>query len=129
MVTSSECPANYTYNPGNDYTLLRYKELTKGNYAPVKGLEETTVIPEIEDKQSSSTNVNNESGSRSKSSSKTSSSNSKQEAVQLYPQEINLKLRISEYMSQPSCLIIFYLKKMTKIFYFFIFRRSSKNKD
>ncbi|XP_058794533.1 integrin beta-PS [Phymastichus coffea] len=93
---TADCPANYTFNPGNDYTLIRYKELTKGNYAPVKGLEETTITAEIEEEQSSSSSVHTVSESNSKTSSKTSSTSNKQEAVQLYPQEINLKLRINE---------------------------------
>lgn len=69
---SAQCPENYTINPDNVYSKIRYKELTKKSFSPVKGLEESSDKPE----QKTSTD--------------------KQEAVQLYPQEINLKLRISE---------------------------------
>lgn len=96
---SEECPDNYTFNPDNEYIKIRYKDLTKGSYYAVKGLEEK-VITESKGQESSSASVNTESQSSSQStissSSSSTSSSSKQEAVQLYPQEVSLKLRISK---------------------------------
>lgn len=92
---SVECPNNYTINPDNEYKMDKYKELTKGSYNAVKGLEEK-VATESKGQESSSTSVHTESHSSSQSTiTSSTSTTSKQEAVQLYPQEVTLKLRIS----------------------------------
>lgn len=89
---STECPANYTFNPDNEYYKIRYKELTKGSYTPVKGLEEVDNEP-TQESSADNSNADNNGKKTSKSGTKTD----KEEAVQLYPQEITLKLRISNY--------------------------------
>lgn len=85
-----ECPNDYTINPDNEYKMDKYKELTKGNYNAVKGLEEK-VSTESKGQKSSSANVHTESHSSSSS----TNTSSKNDAVQLYPQEVTLKLRMS----------------------------------
>ncbi|XP_014230256.1 integrin beta-PS [Trichogramma pretiosum] len=75
---SAECPDDYTINPDNEYIKIRYKDLTKGSYSPVIGLKE-------DNKQKEQKSV-----------SKDDIGSNKQEAVQLYPQEVSLKLRINE---------------------------------
>jgi integrin beta 1 len=116
---SAECPDNYTFNPDNEYIKIRYRELAKGSYNAVIGLkeeeeeEEEEIIIESEEEQSSSGTVdikldnvtpvstsssssfNRSSNSSSK---KNSSSSIKQEPVQLYPQEVSLRLRISKLL-------------------------------
>lgn len=79
---SSECPEKYIVNPDNEYQKVRYKELTKGSVSQVEGL--------IEKKDDDNKQKNYKV-------SKTSVDNNKEETVQLYPQEVNLKLRISNY--------------------------------
>ncbi|XP_014209848.1 integrin beta-PS isoform X2 [Copidosoma floridanum] len=87
---SEECPDNYTFNPDNVYIKVRQKELWKGSYTINPGREEG-IAWEAGGQQSSSgsVNVKGESGS-------SASASDRSEAVQLYPQEINLKLRINE---------------------------------
>jgi integrin beta 1 len=95
---SEECPENYTFNPNNEHIKVRYRELTKGSYSLVTGLGSTSAETEENESSSGSMQTNSQSSSSnsSSSSSSASSNNSKQEAVQLYPQEISLKLRINE---------------------------------
>ncbi|XP_001606384.1 integrin beta-PS [Nasonia vitripennis] len=87
---SMECPNDYTINPDNEYKMDKYKELTKGSYNAVKGLEEK-VSTESKGHESSSASIHTETHSSS-----STSTSSKNEAVQLYPQEVTLKLRINE---------------------------------
>lgn len=107
---SEECPDNFTFNPDNEYIKIRHKELWKGSYE-IEGAREEGFIVESGGHQSSSGHFHVE-GQQSSSEHQSSSGHfnqqgevsgtqretfsGSQEAVQLYPQEISLKLRISE---------------------------------
>ena len=104
---AEECPDDYTFNPDNEYIKIRHKELWKGSYT-VSGAREEGYIVESGGQQSSSGSFHTEGVSGSKTSIKGQQSynaerssmgsfSSKEEAVQLYPQEVNLKLRISKF--------------------------------
>ncbi|KAJ8669062.1 hypothetical protein QAD02_000321 [Eretmocerus hayati] len=95
--TSLQCPANYTFNPDNYFQLVRHKKLTKGNYNQAVEAGEETFSGSEKDLPSDDIPAHPKRNSqKSVDISSNSHSNSKQEAVQLYPQEITLKLRINE---------------------------------
>lgn len=89
-----ECPEEYKINPDNDYIKIRYKELTKGTYH-IGGGSTEGYSSEFTQQQTSSKKSYYDSVQWGQTSSG-NSLNTKQEAVQLYPQEINLTLRISK---------------------------------
>lgn len=117
--TAELCPERYTINPDNEFILIRDKELWKGSYTVNPGYEEGYEIDSggyhsssgnihVTGQQSSSGNyVEEENGS-------SSFSESKEETVQLSPQEISLKLRISKNIPQSAtfALIIFFIKNI-----------------
>jgi len=88
------CPPDYTWNPDNVFSMLRHRNLTKGGYAAGGGggggygsIE--TSYSNFSSSSSSSSHSHKESwggGGR------------RQEAVQMWPQEVNLKLRISKLL-------------------------------
>lgn len=89
------CPPDYTWNPDNVFSMIRHRNLTKGGYAAAGGgggggygIE--TSYSNFSSSSSSSSHSHKEiwSGSGSR----------RQEAVQMWPQEVNLKLRISKLL-------------------------------
>ncbi|XP_014224421.1 integrin beta-PS-like isoform X1 [Trichogramma pretiosum] len=85
---SEICPENYTFNPDNEYIKIRHKDLWKGSYS-IDGGSESGFFIEEGGHESYNGKFNVQGGGKSY-------FGGKQEAVQLYPQEINLKLRINE---------------------------------
>ncbi|KOC60198.1 Integrin beta-PS [Habropoda laboriosa] len=84
------CPAEYTWNPDNVFSMIRHRNLTKGGYA--SGGSNSYEYSYTNSSMFSSSSQSN----RESSSSSSSASNRRQEAVQIWPQEVNLKLRINE---------------------------------
>ncbi|XP_006623005.1 integrin beta-PS [Apis dorsata] len=85
------CPAEYTWNPDNVFSMIRHRNLTKGGYASggansyeYSYINSSTYGSQSYKETSNSNNNNNNSG------------NKRQEAIQIWPQEVNLKLRINE---------------------------------
>lgn len=97
------CPEKYTYNPDNEFILIRDRELWKGTYNVNPGLEEGYNF-ESGGYHSSSGNINYKGQQSSdgyydgEESGSSAFSESREEAVQLSPQEISLKLRISKIL-------------------------------
>ncbi|KAL6266943.1 hypothetical protein P5V15_000028 [Pogonomyrmex californicus] len=89
----SICPPEYTWNPDNVFSMLRHRNLTKGGYAV--GGAGGGGYGSIE---SSYSNFSSSSSSSSHSYKESwgSGGSRRQEAVQMWPQEVNLKLRINE---------------------------------
>jgi len=89
------CPPDYTWNPDNVFSMLRHRNLTKGGYAAGGiggggyGIE--TSYSNFSSSSSSSSHSHKESWGGS-------GSGRRQEAVQMWPQEVNLKLRISKLL-------------------------------
>nr|XP_031838530.1 integrin beta-PS-like [Nomia melanderi] len=81
------CPAEYTWNPDNVFSMMKHRNLTKGGYS-------SSGTSSYEYSYSNSSSFSSSSQSTKESSS--SSSSKRQEAVQIWPQEVNLKLRINE---------------------------------
>lgn len=100
MKISQECPEEYTLNPDNEYIKIRYKNLTKGSYTVEGGYEEGYEW-ETGGYQSSSGQFHTEGVSEDN-----TSFRGKNEAVQLFPQEIHLKLRISEFFCIHFCILV-----------------------
>ncbi|XP_012282811.1 integrin beta-PS [Orussus abietinus] len=75
------CEEKYTWNPDNVFSMLRHRDLTKGGYG---------------NRGSGGYSSSSSSSSASSSSSTQIKSGGRQEAVQIWPQEVNLKLRINE---------------------------------
>lgn len=69
--------------------MLRHRNLTKGGYTIGSNGNYGTI-------ESTYTNFSNSSFSQSHKESSSSSGSKRQEAVQMWPQEVNLKLRISK---------------------------------
>ncbi|KAL0119739.1 hypothetical protein PUN28_007879 [Cardiocondyla obscurior] len=87
------CPSEYTWNPDNVFSMLRHRNLTKGGYSAGSGggggygsIDGT--YSNFSSSSSSSSHSHKDTWS--------SSGSKRQEAVQMWPQEVNLKLRISK---------------------------------
>ncbi|KAK0178527.1 hypothetical protein PV327_007409 [Microctonus hyperodae] len=78
------CPEEYTWNPDNVFSMVRYRNLTKGGYIGANGNNSGNLSSSLSTSESSAWNTNS------------FSSVGRQEAVQIWPQEVNLKLRINE---------------------------------
>ena len=76
---TTECPKNHLINPSNEYQKIKGESLRKGSYDRNDS-----------EKNFGNTNINAETANNP------SNSNFKKEAIQLYPQEIKLKLRKSK---------------------------------
>ncbi|XP_034949317.1 integrin beta-PS [Chelonus insularis] len=81
------CPEEFTWNPDNVFSMVRHRNLTKGGYVGVG---------EYSGSSFSSSSSSSSWSSKSSSSSSSSASGNRQDAVQIWPQEVNLKLRINE---------------------------------
>ncbi|KAJ8669749.1 hypothetical protein QAD02_001008 [Eretmocerus hayati] len=91
-----ECPQNYTVAPENEFIKIRAKSLTKGSYEIEGGFEEGYEW-ESGGHQSSSGRFNTEEVNGDRTSfNENQAAQSEREAVQLFPQEIYLKVRINE---------------------------------
>ncbi|KAK2580997.1 hypothetical protein KPH14_006050 [Odynerus spinipes] len=86
------CPEKYTLNPDNVFSMVRHRNLTKGGYM-IGGTESHGSF-----EHTASTNYSSTSSTHfhQEGSSSSSSSGKRQDAVQMWPQEVNLKLRINE---------------------------------
>lgn len=87
------CPPEYTWNPDNVFSMLRHRNLTKGGYGAGSGGGGGGGYGSIETSYS-----NFSSSSHSYKESWGGSGSRRQEAVQMWPQEVNLKLRISKLL-------------------------------
>lgn len=101
------CPEEFTYNPDSQLTETINKELTRRKRLDAgAGYEDDSAAAAAGYQQSSASNYSyssssyrSSSGSSSSSSSNSMSWRSEGEIVQIKPQRVNLRLRISEWMS------------------------------
>lgn len=82
------CPLDYTWNPDNVFSMLRHRNLTKGSGGAGGGYG--SIEGSFSSSNSSSSHFHKESSS--------SGGSRRQEAVQMWPQEVDLKLRISKLL-------------------------------